>query len=110
MTLESKERIDKIAKRRGVKFPGLDITKTYLCNFDLLKPHFYIVKLEFTGVYIIFLIFAQNVRLWVLVRTATARQFKLAPTIHVLSRNMKNVRIFIWKLSAFGGEIFNIFE
>ena len=31
-----------------------------LYNFDLLKPHFYIVKLGFTGVYIIFLISAQN--------------------------------------------------
>ena len=36
------------------------ITKTYLYNVDPLKPHFYIVKLGFTGVYIIFLIFAQN--------------------------------------------------
>ena len=36
------------------------ITKTYLYNFDPLKPHFYIVKLGFTGIYIIFLIFAQN--------------------------------------------------
>ena len=26
-----------------------------------LKPHFYIVKLEFTGLYIIFLISAQNI-------------------------------------------------
>ena len=33
-----------------------DITKTCLYNFDPLKPHFYIVKLGFTGVYIIFLI------------------------------------------------------
>ena len=32
------------------------ITKTYLYNFDPLKPHFYIVKLGFTGVYIIVLI------------------------------------------------------
>ena len=32
-----------------------NITKTRLYNFDPLKPHFYIVKLEFTGVYIIFL-------------------------------------------------------
>ena len=32
------------------------ITKTRLYNFDPLKPHFYIVKLGFTGVYIIFLI------------------------------------------------------
>ena len=36
------------------------ITKTCLYNFDPLKPHFYIVKLGFTGVYIIFLISAQN--------------------------------------------------
>ena len=34
------------------------ITKTYLYNFDPLKPHFYIVKLGFTGVYIIFIISA----------------------------------------------------
>ena len=37
------------------------ITKTYLYNFDPLKPHFYIVKLGFTGVCIIFLISAQNI-------------------------------------------------
>ena len=38
-----------------------NITKIYLCNFDPLKPHFYIVQLGFTGVYIIFLISAQNI-------------------------------------------------
>ena len=48
------------------------IMKTSLYNFNLLKPHFYIVKLGFTGVYIIFLISAQKHRLWVLVRTASA--------------------------------------
>ena len=37
------------------------ITKTRLYNFYPLKPHFYIVKLGFTGVYIIFLISAQNI-------------------------------------------------
>ena len=37
------------------------ITKIYLYNIDPLKPHFYIVKLGFTGVYIIFLISAQNI-------------------------------------------------
>ena len=37
------------------------ITKTCLYNVDPLKPHFYMVKLGFTGVYIIFLISAQNV-------------------------------------------------
>ena len=51
------------------------ITKTCLYNFDPLKPHFYTVKLGFTGVYIIFLISAQKHRLWVPVRTASPRQF-----------------------------------
>ena len=37
------------------------ITKTHMYNFDPLKPHFYIVKLGFTGVYIIFHISAQNI-------------------------------------------------
>ena len=37
------------------------ITKTCLYNFDPLKSHFYIVKLGFTGVHIIFLIPAQNI-------------------------------------------------
>ena len=36
------------------------ITKTYLYNFDPLKPHFYILKLGFAGVQVIFLISAQN--------------------------------------------------
>ena len=46
-----------------------------LYNFDPLKPQFYIVKLGFTGVYIIFLISVQKHRLWVLVRTASPRRF-----------------------------------
>ena len=37
------------------------ITKTCLYNFDPLKPHFYIVKLGFTGVYIIFLSMLKNI-------------------------------------------------
>ena len=37
------------------------ITKTYLYNFDLFKPYFYTVKLGFKGVYIIFIISAQNI-------------------------------------------------
>ena len=51
------------------------ITKTRLYNIDPLKPHFYTVKLGFTGVYIIFLISAQKHRLWVFVRTASQRRF-----------------------------------
>ena len=42
------------------------VTKTCIYNFDPLKPHFYIVKLGFTGVYFIFLISSQKHWLWVL--------------------------------------------
>ena len=87
---------------------GYIITKTYLYNFDPLKPHFYIVKLGLSRVYIIFLISAQKHRLSVLVRTASARQFERVPTFYVLSRNFINIRNFIGKLSVFGGEILNI--
>ena len=40
---------------------GCSIMKTYSYNFDPLKPHFYIVKLEFKGVYIIFLFLLKNI-------------------------------------------------
>ena len=52
-----------------------NIMKIYLYNFYPLKPHFYIVKLRFTGVYITFLISAQKHSLWVLVRTTSQRRF-----------------------------------
>ena len=47
------------------------------CPFDLypLAPHFYIAKLGFTGVFIIFLFLLLKHRLWVLVRTASVRRF-----------------------------------
>ena len=51
-----------------------DITKTCLYNFDPLKPHFYIVKLEFTGYTFLILFLVKN-RSWVLVRTASSRRF-----------------------------------
>ena len=51
------------------------ITKTRLYSFDPLKPHFYTVKLGFTGVYVNFIISAQKHRLWVFVRTALPRRF-----------------------------------
>ena len=53
----------------------LGITKTCLYNFDPLKPHFYIVKMGFTGVYFAFFMFAQKHRLYILVRTASPMRF-----------------------------------
>ena len=79
--------------------PGIqskNITKRRLYNFAPLKPHFYIVKLGFTGVYIIFLILLKNIDCGYL-----QRQFQCVPTIYVLSRNIKNIRIFYLKIFLF---------
>ena len=57
------------------KFRCKSITKTCLYNVDPLKPHFYILKLGFTGVHIFVLISAQKHRLWILVRTTSPRRF-----------------------------------
>ena len=51
------------------------ITKTCLYNSDPFKPHFYIVKLGITRVYIIFLISAQNKDCGIVVRTTSPRRF-----------------------------------
>ena len=67
-------------------------------SFDPLKPHFYTVKLGFTGVCINFLISAQRHSLWVLVRAASQRRFQQVPTIYVLSRNMKTTCTFYMKV------------
>ena len=69
----------------------VNITKTCPCNEDPLTPHFYIVKLGCTGVYIFFLIFALKHRLWVLIRTASMRRFQCVPTINVLSKIKKKI-------------------
>ena len=84
------------------------ITKTCLHNFDPLKPHFYIVKLGYTGVYIIFLIFAQKLRLMVLVRTEAI----LTSTHNLCFEQIyENYHFFfLWQFSVFGDEIFHIFE
>ena len=89
----------------------VNITKTYLYNVDPLNPHFYIVKLGFTGVDIIFLISAQNI---------DNCGYSLEPPhrggsneYHNLCFEKKYEKIsefFIWKFSFFGGKIFIIFE
>ena len=60
------------------------ITKTSPGYEDPLTPHFYTVKLGFTGIYV-FLIFASKHRLWVLVRTASL--------INVFSKKKKEKHI-----------------
>ena len=83
----------------------LHITKTYLYNFDPLKPHLYIVKLGFTGVYIILLISAQKHRLWILVRTAITHNLCFEQKCEKIYKNF-----YLKKVSVFGGEFFNIAE
>ena len=67
---------------------ALHIRKTCLCNADPLKPHFYIVKLGFTGVYIIFLISAQKHNLWVFVRTASLSSFHGLDMTEIMLKGM----------------------
>ena len=69
------------------------ITKTYLYNFDPLKPHFYIVKLGFTGVYIIFLISAQNIDCGYLLEPPWRGSFNEYPQSMFCAQ--------IWKISYF---------
>ena len=70
------------------------ITKTRLYNFDPLKPHFYTVKLGFIGVYIIFLISAQNIDCGYSLEPPRRGGSNEYPQSMFLSRNMKNIRIF----------------
>ena len=65
------------------------ITKTCLYNFD--KPHFFIVKLWFTGVYIIFVISAQKHRLW----------YSLVHTTYVFKQKCEKCQSFYLKNFSF---------
>ena len=73
------------------------ITKTYmyLYNFDPLKPHVYVVKLGFTGVYVIFLISAQYIGCGYSLEAPRRGGSNEYPQSMFLSRNMKNINFFI---------------
>ena len=68
---------------------SLFITKTCLHSFDHLKPHFYIVKLGFIGVYI-FLFLLKNIDCGYSLEPP-----RRVPTIYVSSRNMKNISFYL---------------
>ena len=86
------------------------IMKTCLYNVYPLKPHFYIVKLEFTGVYIIFLISAQNIDCEYLLEPPRRGSSNEYPQSVFFSRNMKKNQNFIWFFSLFVGKILSICE
>ena len=94
----------------NILHPSALITKTCLYNYDPLKPHFYIVKLGFTGVYIIFPISSQNHRLWVLVSTASARRSNEYPQSIFEQKYEKMSEFFYLKNSVFGVENCYLFQ
>ena len=73
------------------------ITKTRLYNFEILTPlnlTFMQKKLGFTGVYIIFIILLKNIDCGYSLEPPRRGGSNEYP-IYVLSRNMKNIRIFL---------------
>ena len=88
-----------------------DITKTYLYNFDPLRPHFYIVKLGITVIYIIFLISTQKHRLWYSFEPSRRGGSNEYPqSMFFLAEIWKISDFFIWTFSIFGGKISVYFE
>ena len=71
------------------------ITTTCLYNVDPLKPHFYIVKLGFTGVYIIFHISGQNIDCGYSLEPPRQGGSNEYPQSMFLSRHKKNIGIFV---------------
>ena len=80
--------------------------------YIILTPlnQFYIVKLGFTRVYIIFLIFAQKHRLWYSLESPRRGGSNEYPQSMFWAEIWKLSEFFIWKFSVLGGEIFYIFE
>ena len=79
-----------------------DITKTYLYNFDPLKPHFYIVNWALQG-YTLFILF--------LLKNIECGYSLEPPRSLCFEQKCGKYQIFIWKNSVFFlGEIFYIFE
>ena len=92
-------------------FHHLDIiTKTCLYNFDPFKPHFYIVKLGFTEVCIIFLISAQNIDCGYSLEPHRRGGSNEYPQSMFWAEIWKISEFFIWKFSFFHGKIFSVFE
>ena len=73
-------------------------------NVYPLTSHFYMVKLGFTVVNIIFSFLLKNIDLWVLVRTASlrrfVRRFKRVPTIYAKIRKYYNFYLKIITFTA----------
>ena len=102
-------RLDTLLKK--VDFPPV-ITKTRLLyNFNPLKPHFFIAKLEFTGVNIDFLIFLlKRIDCGYSLKAPRQGGSNEYPQSMFWAEIWKISECFIRKFSFFGCKIFNIFE
>ena len=92
-----------------MRIPGF-ITKTRLYNLDPLKPHFYIVKLGFTGVYIIFVILLINIDCGYSLEQPRRGGSNEYPQSMLWAEIWKISEFIVWTFSFFGCKIFNIFE
>ena len=79
-------------------------------NFDPLKPHFYIVKLGFTGVDSISLISDKNIDCGYSLEPPRRGGSNEYPQSMLWAEIWKGSDIFILKFSFLGGKIFSIFE
>ena len=95
---------------KGSRLSLFDITKTCLYKFDPLQPHFYIVKLGFAGVYIIFLILLNNIDCGYSLEPPRRGGSNEYPQSMFWAEIWKNIGVFIWNFLVFGDVIFYIFE
>ena len=84
--------------------------KTYLYNFNPLKPHFYIVVLGFTGVYIFFLFLLKNIDCGYPLEPPQRGGSNVYPQSMFWAEIWKISDFFAENFQVFGGDIFNILE
>ena len=76
------------------QFPYSDIRKTYPCNEYPFKPHFYIAKLGYAGVYLFFLFLLQNIDCGYWLEPPRRGGSNLYPQCMFWSKNKKNSNFF----------------
>ena len=86
---------------------GQIIRKTCPCDEYPLKPPFYIVKLGYAGVYLFFLFLLKNIDCGYSLEPP--RRGERVPTIYVLSKNKKNIKIFPVKVLIFTTKKFSVY-
>ena len=86
------------------------ITKTYLYNFDPLKPHFYIAKLGFIGFALFFYFCLKNIDCGYSIEPPRRGGSNVYPKSMFWAEIGKISDFLSEKIAIFDGKIFNIFE